>query len=77
MAVKWLDEPEAHDYDAAAGYRSMLEENDAVDKTDYKGITAQIKFAENGDLPEGEGTVNLFVVKDGAIVSLGDITKAP
>ena len=51
--------------------------NDAVDKTDYKGITAQIKFAENGDLPEGEGTVNLFQVKDGAIVSLGDITKAP
>jgi len=50
--------------------------NDAVDKIDYKGITAQIKFAENGDLPEGEGTVNLFQVKDGAIVSLGDITEA-
>ena len=50
--------------------------NDAVDKIDYKGITAQIKFAENGDLPEGEGTVNLFEVKDGKIVSLGDITKA-
>ena len=50
--------------------------NDAVDKTDYKGITAQIKFAENGDLPEGEGTVNLFQVKGGKIVSLGDITQA-
>jgi branched-chain amino acid transport system substrate-binding protein len=50
--------------------------NDAVDKIDYKGITAQIKFAENGDLPEGEGTVNLFQVKDGEIVSLGDITEA-
>jgi branched-chain amino acid transport system substrate-binding protein len=50
--------------------------NDAVDKTDYKGITAQIKFAENGDLPPGEGTVNLFQVKGGKIVSLGDITKA-
>jgi len=33
MAVKWLDEPEAHDYDAAAAYLSMLAENDAVDKT--------------------------------------------
>ena len=31
MAVKWLDEPEAHDYDAA--YLSMLADNDAVDKT--------------------------------------------
>jgi branched-chain amino acid transport system substrate-binding protein len=51
--------------------------NDAVDKTDYKGITAQIKFSENGDLPEGEGTVNLFQVKNGEIVSLGDITQAP
>ena len=51
--------------------------NEAVDKTDYKGITAQIKFSENGDLPEGEGTVNLFQVKNGEIVSLGDITQAP
>jgi len=33
MAVKWLAEPEAHDYDAAAAYLSMLAENDAVDKT--------------------------------------------
>ena len=33
MAVKWLDEPEAHDYDAAAAYLSMLADNDAVDKT--------------------------------------------
>ena len=33
MAVKWLDEPEAHDYDAAAAYLSMLAERDAVDKT--------------------------------------------
>ena len=33
MAVKWLDKPEAHDYDAAAAYLSMLADNDAVDKT--------------------------------------------
>jgi hypothetical protein len=33
MAVKWLDEPEAHDYDAAAAYLSMLAEKEAVDKT--------------------------------------------
>jgi hypothetical protein len=33
MAVKWLDAPESHDYDAAAAYLSMLAEKDAVDKT--------------------------------------------
>jgi branched-chain amino acid transport system substrate-binding protein len=51
--------------------------NDAVNKTDYKGITAQIKFGANGDLPAGEGVVNLFVQKGGKIISLGDISKAP
>jgi len=33
MAVKWLDLPEDHDYDAAAAYLSMLAEKDVVDKT--------------------------------------------
>jgi branched-chain amino acid transport system substrate-binding protein len=60
-----------------AGQVTRESVNEAVDKTDYKGITAQIKFSENGDLPEGEGTVNLFQVKKGEIVSLGDITQAP
>lgn len=60
-----------------AGEVTRAAVNDAVDKTDYKGITAQIKFAANGDLPPGEGTVNLFQVKGGKIVSLGDITQAP
>ena len=32
MAVKWLDEPEAHDFDAAAAYLSMVAEADAVTK---------------------------------------------
>src|SRR5689334_12129335 len=33
MAVKWLDQPEAHDYDAAAAYLSMLAERAEVDRT--------------------------------------------
>jgi hypothetical protein len=33
MAVKWLDEPEAHDYDAAADYLSLVGEAEAVAKT--------------------------------------------
>lgn len=48
MAVKWLDEPEAHDYDAAATYLSMLAKKDAVDKT-----VAALKAArpENTGIP--------------------------
>ncbi len=30
MAVKWLDEPEAHDFASAAAYLSMVAEADAV-----------------------------------------------
>jgi hypothetical protein len=33
MAVKWLNEPEAHDYDAAADYLSMIAEPDRVTTT--------------------------------------------
>lgn len=33
MAVKWLDAPEDHDYDAAADYLSLVSEADATSKT--------------------------------------------
>ena len=33
MAVKWLDDPEDHDYDAAADYLSMLAEESTVKAT--------------------------------------------
>jgi hypothetical protein len=33
MAVKWLDDPEAHDYDAAADYLSLIAEPDTVGRT--------------------------------------------
>ena len=33
MTVKWLDEPESHDYDAAADYLSMVAESERVEKT--------------------------------------------
>ncbi len=33
MAVKWLDAPEAHDYDAAADYLSLLAEAAGVEAT--------------------------------------------
>jgi hypothetical protein len=33
MAVKWLDAPEDHDYDAAADYLSLISESEAIAKT--------------------------------------------
>jgi indole-3-glycerol phosphate synthase len=33
MAVKWLDVPEDHDYDAAADYLSLVSEADTTSKT--------------------------------------------
>jgi hypothetical protein len=33
MVVRWLDEPAAHDYDAAANYLTMVAEPERVDKT--------------------------------------------
>ncbi|MCV7422378.1 hypothetical protein H7K45_17670 [Mycobacterium yunnanensis] len=33
MAVKWLDDPEDHDYDAAADYLSLISEDNAISAT--------------------------------------------
>src|ERR1700694_1795247 len=41
MAVKWLDKPEDHDYQAAADYLSMIAEPEVVDKT-----AAALRMAE-------------------------------
>jgi branched-chain amino acid transport system substrate-binding protein len=60
---------------AAAGTVTRSAVNDAVNQTDYQGITGHITFGSDGDLPPGEGTVNLFQDKNQKIVGLGDITK--
>jgi branched-chain amino acid transport system substrate-binding protein len=60
---------------ADAGSVTRQAVNDAVDKTSYDGITGHITFGPDGDLPAGEGTVNLFQDKNGKIGGLGDITK--
>jgi len=55
MAVKWLDEPEAHDYDAAAAYLSMLAENDTVDKTVAALKAAQPVYQKAKDILRAAG----------------------
>ena len=80
MAVKWLDEPEAHDYDAAAAYLSMLAEKDTVDKTVAALKAAQpvyqkakdiLRAAELRLLPEANAHVraDLAKISDGKKLS--------
>jgi len=80
MAVKWLDEPEDHDYDAAAAYLSMLAEKDAVDKTVaalkavkpvYQKAKDILRAAELALLPENNAHVrsDLSKISDGKKLS--------
>ena len=55
MAVKWLDQPEVHDYDAAAAYLSMLAEKDAVDKTVAALKTAKPVYQKAKDILRAAG----------------------
>ena len=50
MAVTWLDEPEDHDYQAAADYLSMIAEADAVDKTVAALRTAKPVYRKAKDI---------------------------
>ena len=60
-------------YKAAAGSgtptRASVES--AIKSLDYKGITTEIKFADNGEV--AQATVNLYKQENGTIQLLGDI----
>ena len=82
MAVKWLDKPEAHDYDAAAAYLSMLADNDAVDKTVAALKAAKPLYQKAKDilraaglklLPETNAHVSLDLAKISAGTKLSPI----
>jgi branched-chain amino acid transport system substrate-binding protein len=45
----------------------------AVDAMDYKGITTEIKFDDNGEVDASAQTVNLFVQENGVIKLVGNI----
>ena len=50
MAVKWLDEPETHDYDAAADYLSLLGEPDSVAATVATLASAKTVYRKAKDI---------------------------
>ncbi len=59
--------------DAGGASATREQVNEAVNKLDYKGITTTIKFETNGEVIASAQTVNLFQVKNGEIVQLGNI----
>jgi hypothetical protein len=61
MAVKWLDEPEDHDYQAAADYLSMVAEAEAVDKTVAALRTAKPVYRKAKDILRAARLVLLSV----------------
>jgi hypothetical protein len=72
MAVKWLDEPEEHDYDAAVAYLSLLGKTDAVGKTVaalkaakpvYQKAKDILRAAELALLPESNTHVRADLLK--------------
>ena len=50
MAVKWLDEPETHDYDAGADYLSLLGEQDNVAATVANLASAKTVYRKAKDI---------------------------
>ena len=75
MAVKWLDKPEAHDYDAAAAYLGMLAEKDAVDKTVVALKTAKPVYQKAKDILRAAGLALLPENNSHVRADLGKISE--
>lgn len=82
MAVKWLDEPQAHDYDAATDYLTMVAEPKSVDKTVaalrdaetvYRKAKDILRAARLALLPKGNVHVKADLAKIGAGKKLSPI----
>jgi branched-chain amino acid transport system substrate-binding protein len=58
-----------------AGSTSKEDLNTYVDGVDFTGVSKPIEFEDNGEL--AGGSTYIHIVKDGAIVNLGDYQDAP
>jgi hypothetical protein len=76
MAVKWLDEPEAHDYDASAAYLSMIAGKDAVDKTVAALKTAKPVYQQAKDILRAAGLALLPEANTHVRADLGKIGES-
>ena len=68
MSVKWLDEPEDHDYLAAADYLGMVAEPDVAEKTVAALRTAQPVYRKAKDILRAARLV-LLPVSNAHVVS--------
>ncbi len=50
MAVKWLKEPEKHDYEAASDYLSLLSESDEIEATVAALASAKTVYRKAKDI---------------------------
>ena len=57
----------------AAGGAGRIAVNTAVRSLDFAGVSTRVKFARNGDIARSAARVNLFQVRSGAFVEIGDI----
>ncbi|WP_166906832.1 hypothetical protein [Mycobacterium sp. DL440] len=55
MAVKWLDSPEEHDYDAAADYLSLIAQASAVTDTVAALKKAEVVYRKAKDILRAAG----------------------
>ncbi|MDT5017428.1 MAG: hypothetical protein QOD39_3588 [Mycobacterium sp.] len=71
MTVKWLDDPEDHDYGAVADYLSMLAEPASVAKTLYRKAKDILRAAQQSLLPDTNVRVrvDLGKISDGKRLS--------
>ena len=72
MVVKWLDEPEPHDYDAAADYLSLIAESDAVSATVDALKSASTTFRKAKDILRA---AQLALLTESNVRVKGDLAK--
>ena len=72
MVVKWLDEPEPHDYDAATDYLSLIAESDAVSGTVDALKSASTTFRKAKDILRA---AQLALLTESNVRVKGDLAK--
>lgn len=72
MAVKWLDEPESHDYEAATDYLSLIAESDAVGRTVDALKSASTTFRKAKDILRA---AQLALLTESNVRVRGDLVK--
>jgi hypothetical protein len=71
-SVKWLEEPEAHDFPAAADYLALLADADTVDKVTAKLKAATVTHKKAKDILRA---ARLFLLPEDNVHVASDLAK--